>query len=102
MSSEKYEIIKGYIAESVAKQDSSYLVDKVRAMNLVINGEANYMRLNCTFSAPDGSAIVFTFKSYDPSGPCQNLPDINKINLQLLQDQKVISEISEVFDDRLY
>ena len=100
IASKYFEIIKGYIAESVARQDSSYLVDKVRELNLKISGEANYMRLNCSYYAPDGSSVIFTFKSYDPSGPFQNIPDVNKVKLLLLQNQSVIAEVSEAYDDK--
>ena len=100
IAKEKFEIIKKYIADSSVKQNSSYLVDKVREMNLEISGESSYMQLNCSFNAPDGSSIIFAFKSYDPSGPFQNLPDINKINLQLLHDGVIVEEINERYDDK--
>ena len=100
IASKYFEIIKGYIAESVVKQDSSCLVDKVRELNLDISGEANYMRLNCSYNALDGSSVIFNFKSYDPSGPFQNIPDVNKVKLLLLQNQSVIAEVSEVYDDK--
>ena len=96
----KFDIIKKYIAESAVKQNSSYLVDKVRQMNLIVSGEANYMKLNCSHQEPDGSSILFSFKSYDPSGPFQNIPDVNKINLQLLQNGEVVEEINERYDDK--
>lgn len=96
---ELYEKIKGYIEEAAETQNSSSLVVKVRDLNLNTTGQVNYMNLNCSYGAPDGSSIVFSFRSYDPSGPFQNLPDVNKIKLQLLQDGAVISEVSKEFDD---
>lgn len=100
IAKELFEKIKGYIEEAAQTQNSSPLVDKVRALNLHKTGEINYMNLNCSYDAADGSSIVFSFRSYDPSGPFQNLPDVNKIKLQLLQGGAVISEVSKEFDDK--
>jgi len=95
-----FEQIAGYIDEAEQLQNSSLLVDKVKALNLKIEGEANYMNLNCSYGAQDGSSIMFSCRSYDPSGPFQNLPDINKIKLQLLQNGSVVSEVSKQFNDK--
>ena len=100
IAAEKFELIKQHIAESVVQQNSSYLVDKVKEMDLSFTGEVNYMCLNCSYIAPDNSSIVFSFKSYDPSGPFQNLPDVNKIKLQLFQNQNLVSEVVERYDDK--
>lgn len=91
--------ISAYINEAEKSRESSPLVDKVNALNLNTTGEANYMNLNCSYEAQDGSSIIFSFRSYDPSGPFQNLPDVNKIKLQLLQSGSVVSEIKTQFDD---
>lgn len=92
--------IAGYIEEAVRSQNSSPLVDQVKALGLDTEGEVNYMNLKCSHVAEDGSSIKFSFRSYDPSGPFQNLPDVNKIHLQLLKNGDVVSEVSERFDDK--
>ncbi|MBH0010968.1 hypothetical protein I6F66_02610 [Pseudoalteromonas sp. NZS100_1] len=96
----KFNLIKSYINQSAMIQNSSYLVDRVREMNLSVSGEAHYYRLYCTYNEVDGSSILFEFRSYDPSGPFQSIPDVNKIKLQLLQNNQVVSEIFEQYDDK--
>ncbi|WP_141246971.1 hypothetical protein [Halomonas salipaludis] len=91
--------IAGYMKEAVRTQSSSLLVDQVNALNLNTEGEVNYMNLKCSYMAKDGSSIEFSFRSYDPSGPFKNLPDVNKIHLQLLKNGDVVSQVSERFDD---
>lgn len=100
LAKEMFETISNYIEEAVANRDSSTLVDKVKALNLAIEGESNYMDLNCSYTASDGTSIVFSFHSYDPSGPFQNLPDVNKIKLQLISNGNLVSEVSQEFDDK--
>ncbi|WP_140162557.1 hypothetical protein [Billgrantia desiderata] len=92
--------IAGYIEEAARSQNSSPLVDRVKALGLDTEGEVNYMHLKCSYMAEDGSSIKFSFQSYDPSGPFQNLPDVNKIHLQLLKNGEVVYEINERFDDK--
>ncbi len=92
--------ISGYIEEAKKSQNSSALVDQVKGMNLNTTGEVNYMNLNCSYEAQDGTSIKFSFRSYDPSGPFQHLPDVNKIKLQLLLNGIAVSEVSEEFDDK--
>lgn len=94
-----FDKISGFIKEAERTQNSSSLMDQVRALNLETIGEANYMNLNCSYQAADGSSINFEFRSYDPSGPFQNLPDVNKIKLQLIQSGSVVSEVATRFDD---
>lgn len=98
IAKEVFEKIRGYIETSAEAQDASYLIDKVRELGL--DGEVNYMRFQCSYVAGDGSAILLDFRSYDPSGPFQNLPDRNKIKLQLLQHNIEIESIEETFDDK--
>lgn len=92
--------MSSYIEEAVRSQNSSALVDRVKALSLDTEGEVNYMHLNCSYMAEDGSSIKFSFRSYDPSGPFQNHPDVNKVHLQLLKNGEVVSEINERFDDK--
>jgi hypothetical protein len=96
----KFDLIKSHIEESAKIQNSSYLVDRVREMNLDVSGEAHYYRLYCSCKESDGSSILFEFRSYDPSGPFQNIPDVNKIKLQLFQDNQLVSELIEQYDDK--
>ena len=100
IAKELFDKISGYIEEAVRTQNSSPLVDKIKILNLNTEGEVNYMNLNCSFDGQDNSSIKFAFRSYDPSGPFQNLPDVNKIKLQLLLNGVIISEINERFDDK--
>jgi hypothetical protein len=97
---ELFDQISDYVTEAEMTQNSSPLVDKVKALNLNIDGEVNYMNLNCSYQDQAGSSIKFSFRSYDPSGPFQNLPDVNKIEMQLFKNGAVISEINKRFDDK--
>lgn len=60
----KFNLIKSYINQSAMIQNSSYLVDRVREMNLSVSGEAHYYRLYCTYNEVDGRSILFEFRSY--------------------------------------
>ena len=100
LAKSKFNLIKSYIEESAKIQNSSYLVDRVREMNLDISGDAHYYRLYCSCNEINGSSILFEFRSYDPSGPFQNILDVNKIKLQLLQNDQLISELIEQYDDK--
>lgn len=45
-------------------------------------------------------SVTFRYHSYDPLGPFQNLPDVNKIEIKLIQNDQVIDEHNDYFDDK--
>ena len=94
-----FENIKQLIDAASKSSDINILLHGLEGMGLIAVGELNSMLANYTYSAPDGSSINFHYHSYDPSGPFQNIPDTNKIKLDLLNEQQVIEEYSTQFDD---
>lgn len=100
IAKELFDKISIYIQDAVNSRDSSSMVDRIKMLGLQTEGEVNYAHLKCSYVAKDGSSIKFSFRSYDPSGPFQNIPDVNIIQLQLCQNDTVLTEINERFDDK--
>lgn len=92
--------IKQVIEEASIKHDVNILIQYIEKQNFNAVGESNSMLANYIFNTDDGYSIKFHYHSYDPSGPFQNLPDTNKIKLQLLNDKEVIDEFVMQFDDK--
>lgn len=99
IAEQKFYLLQTLIDESKRNRDTNNLINNVKNLNLNIEGESNFMRLNCSFVEVDGSSVHFTYRSYDPSGPFQNLPDINKIRLELRSNGSLIKEYYKEFED---
>ena len=100
IAQDNFNVLKMLIDEASQTQDINSLLDKLKNMNLQAVGELNYMLANYVYQASDGSNIKFHYHSYDPSGPFQNLPDINKIKLELFNGQELIAKHDARFEDK--
>lgn len=96
----KFETIKALVTDASKKQDAGMIVDEVRKMGLRTVGESNYMHLDCIYEADDKTSLKFHYHSYDPSGPFQNIPDVNKIKIQLLNSGEIVENFEISFDDK--
>ncbi|NTV05712.1 MAG: hypothetical protein HGA59_04285 [Chlorobiaceae bacterium] len=99
LAREKYQQAIEIALEAKNEKNSGIIVEKIPDIGVEIVGEKNYMGLKCIYTAEDGSCIKFNYHSYDPSGPFQNLPDVNKIKIELFQDTEKIEECYMEFDD---
>ncbi len=80
-------------------QDANIIVHEIPNTGTTVIGESNYMLLNCKYTDEQGDSVVFHYRSYDPSGPFQNLPDINKFRVELWVDGKLLELFEDSFDD---
>lgn len=95
-----FNCLKELTIKASSSRNTGIIIDEVPKMDMSILGEYNYMDLQCRHDASDGSAVTFRYHSYDPSGPFQNLPDTNKIDIKLIHHDQVIEEYSCHFDDK--
>ena len=57
------------------------------------------IRYQYTYALPTGEKITGTMRSYDQSGPFQNLPDMNKIEMELVDNGQLIDEYRVSWED---
>ncbi|WP_448108848.1 hypothetical protein [Pseudomonas azerbaijanoccidentalis] len=57
------------------------------------------LRYEYKFSDSDGNSVELSFRSYDPSGPFQMEPDINRFNLTLTVDGRQAGQYSDSYID---
>ena len=99
LANEKYKNIVNKIDEAEKHKDINLLLDYLDSLGLSSVGEKNSMLANYELSEADGSKIKVHYHSYDPSGPFQNLPDINKTKIELFNGNNLVSEYSANFED---
>jgi len=99
LGTDLYQLLVSYCEEAVTTKKSAPLLEKVRALNPVIEGESHYARLKCSFVCTDGHGVQFSYRSYDPSGPFQNLPDVNKIEVSQFLGALAIASNSFDFEE---
>lgn len=82
---ELFDRLKSAIAQAEAQKQYDIPLIFAEA-NGFIKKELNYSGLafECTYFGEDG-AIRLIYRSWDPSGPFQNLPDINRYFLTLFE-----------------
>ncbi|MCE2596391.1 MULTISPECIES: hypothetical protein [Motilimonas] len=97
-ASETYEFVKSLVRKAELDLDTGTFVNALKELDWQISGEFSYMRMDVQKVESDGCRVRLYYKSYDPSGPFQNLPDVNKIQVQLIQGNTVIDELNVRFD----
>ena len=95
---ETYEFVKSLVRKAELDLDTDTLVNTFKELDWQVSGDFNYMRMDVQKVESDGSGVRLYYKSYDPSGPFQNLPDVSKIQVQLIQGNTVIDELNVRFD----
>lgn len=48
---------------------------------------------------PDGTSVVLSYRSFDQSGPFQNLPDMIRFELRLMSKGALIEEFKAEYED---
>ncbi|KKC92681.1 hypothetical protein WR37_24085 [Vibrio parahaemolyticus] len=97
-ASETYEFVKSLVRQAELDLDTDTLVNTFKELDWQVSGEFNYMRMEVQKVESDGSRVRLYYKSYDPSGPFQNLPDVSKLQVQLIHGNAVIDELNVRFD----
>ena len=94
-----YNALSDFAHQSKESSNSSIFINYLKQYNWSTVVEINYMKANVTKDYPDGYSLHVEFRSYDPSGPFQNLPDINKITIELWQLDKLVHRDYTEFED---
>ncbi|MEZ8618972.1 hypothetical protein AB4374_13900 [Vibrio splendidus] len=97
-ASETYEYVKSLVLRAEKDLDTDTLVNAIKEQNWLVSGEFNYMIMDVQKKESDGSSVRLYYKSYDQSGPFQNLPDISKVQVQLIENNEVVEEINVRFE----
>jgi hypothetical protein len=100
LAKQKFDAVKALVQQASKDQDANLIVHEVPKLGLNIVGESNYMLLNCEYEASDSTSLKFHYHSYDPSGPFQNIPDINKVKIELFNKGELVEKHEESFDDK--
>ncbi len=100
LAKQKFDAIKAIVQRASKDQDANLIVREVTKSGLVIVGESNYMLLNCEYAASDSTSLKFHYHSYDPSGPFQSSPDINKVKIELFNNGELVEKYEDSFEDK--
>ncbi|CNE94060.1 hypothetical protein ACMVCI_000844 [Yersinia enterocolitica] len=99
LAKDKFTLLKQQIILVCHERNSGKLIDLALNSGMFVQGEWNYSKLHCSYKDSEGSEIQFSYKSYDPSGPFQNLPDVSKVKLVLLSQNNEIDRYETCFDE---
>ena len=96
-----YESLASAIDSSCNKRDNLEFNQFVAANNFVAEDTTRGMiyAQQYTRTFADKSKLVVEYRSYDPSGPFQNDPDINKFEARIVLEGKTISEFKQEYSD---
>jgi hypothetical protein len=59
----------------------------------------NILKYEFTYADGKGGIITLNVRSYDPSGPSQNQPDINRFTVKLLCDGREVESHDRSYED---
>jgi hypothetical protein len=59
----------------------------------------NALRYEFTYADNLGGSVTLNVRSYDPSGPFQNEPDINRFTVKLLREGREIASHDRSYQD---
>lgn len=68
----------------------------------MIGGEVksfNTLKYEFSYADSDGGSVTLNVRSYDPSGPFQNEPDINRFTTKLLRDGREVDSYDRSYED---
>lgn len=93
--------LRNALEEARSQQDSSIATSAANSFGFVESDESRNFTfaVRYSYTGSDGYSIVLNYRSYDPSGPFQNLPDINKFSLTLVNGGSEEDSYSCSFED---
>lgn len=92
--------MKSAIENACAEKNHLSVRDAALALGFVETDASRAMTLAFKYERidPDGSSITLSFRSFDQSGPFQNLPDMNRFELKLLSHWELIEEFRAEYE----
>lgn len=83
---ESFEAMKAFVDAACKAKDHSFAViaaERLGFQHIPISGASSQVFANLRYQEPSGSEVWLVAKWHDPSGPFQNIPDINRLRLTL-------------------
>jgi len=98
---EKFIVLQEAVTEACSQKDYCIASDVAASLGFTETEQLRSITLSLMYEyqGSDGRSIVLNFRSYDPSGPFQNLTDINKFKLKLISTSLVEREFSCSYED---
>lgn len=94
---EKFLVLKDALTKACSLKDHLIVKDVAKSLGFTETEQPRSMTHE--YLGADGWSIVLIIRSYDPSGPFQNLPDVNKFDLKLICDSSVKRGFSCSYED---
>lgn len=99
-------IYKEIFEETKSRIDLACAANDFRILELLDLGfkkedvkDGRLMHLLFILGEGDNEKIEIDFRSYDQSGPFQNLPDMNKFTANYIQNNQVIDTYQNTYED---
>jgi hypothetical protein len=98
---EKFIVLQEAVTKACSQKNYFIARDVAASLDFTETEQPRSMTLSLKYEyrGSDGRSIILIFHSYDPSGPFQNLPDMNKFDLKLLGTSSVEREFSCSYED---
>ncbi len=98
---EKFIVLQEAVTKACSQKDYFIARDVAASLGFTETEQPRSITLSIKYEYRDsgGRSIVLIFHSYDPSGPFQNLPDVNKFDLKLIGTSSVEKEFSCSYED---
>lgn len=96
-----YEAIVTAIDKACASSNFLEVCD-VAAQLGMIGGEVtsfNALRYEFAYTDSEGDQVTLNVRSYDPSGPFQNEPDINRFTVKLISPGREVASHDRQYDE---
>lgn len=96
-----FEAIKSEMDVARNEQSLAHFRAAAKSLNLVEEDVSAVVSIRYQYSLtlPTGEVISGSMRSYDQSGPFQHLPDMNKIEMQLSNNDQIIDEYKVSWED---
>ena len=97
-----FKSLKNAIEKTCATKTYHLTEEEALSLGLIKSDESSSWTLAYKFERlmPDGTSITLGFRSFDPSGPFQNLPDVNRFVLRHISSQGgIIEEFTAEYTD---
>lgn len=97
-----FEAMKVAIDKTCLERDLSYVnqyaIDCGYNVNNVSSSFTYSLQYDLIFT--DGLQVSLNYRSFDPSGPFQNIPDISRFDLKLINNSQTISSYRNEFEEK--
>lgn len=99
-ASQIFDLICKSIENACAQENLLLTRDEAVRLGMA-GGDTSRMNLsyNYTYDDQAGGVVGLHIRSVDPSGPCQNIPDINRLTVTITQHGKECGRFHGEYDD---